>query len=88
MADDILYQRLMAHGPAIRIRRTSTSGMTPVTAVLEIDRRAGTPREGIGILPPLVEAQGRTEAEALAVLVAHASDDRTIVQLLHRKGLR
>jgi hypothetical protein len=88
MSDDILYQRLMAHGPAIRIRRTSVQGSTPVVAVLEVDRRAGTPRGGIGTLPPLAEAQAGTEAEAVAILEAHARDDRAIVQLLHQKGLR
>ncbi len=85
---DILYRRVMAHGPAVMIRRTSETGATPVVAVLEVDRRAGTPREGIGYPPPLVQIEAPSEAEAVAALEVQARDDRIIVQLLHAKGLR
>jgi hypothetical protein len=88
MSDDILYQRVMAHGPAVRIRRTTEAGATPVMLVLEVDRRAGTPREGVGTPPPLVECEADTEEEGLAKLQPQAADDRMIVQLLHHKGLR
>ena len=88
MPDDILYHRVMAHGPAVRIRRTSEAGATPVTVVLEVDRRAGTPREGIGNPPPLLECEAATEDEAVGMLEPRARDDRVIVQLLHQKGLR
>lgn len=85
---DILYRRVMAHGPAVLIRRTSGAGETPVIAVLEVDRRAGTPREGIGNPPPLVRVEADSEAEAIAALEAQAQDDRVITQLLHARGLR
>jgi hypothetical protein len=85
---DILYRRVMAHGPAVLIRRVSDAGATPVVAVLEVDRRAGTPREGVGSPPPLVRIEAPSEAEAVAALEAQARDDRIIVQLLHAKGLR
>ena len=85
---DILYRRVMAHGPAVLIRRMSEEGQTPVVAVLEVDRRAGTPREGIGKAPPLVRVEAPSEADAVAALEAQAQDDRIIVQLLHAKGLR
>jgi hypothetical protein len=85
---DILYRRVMAHGPAVLIRRTSDAGETPVVAVLEVDRRAGTPREGIGNPPPLARIEAPTEAEAVAALELQAQDDRVIVQLLRAKGLR
>jgi len=88
MPDDVLYQRIMAHGPAVRIRRTSELGATPVTVVLEVDRRAGTPREGQGTPPPLLQCEASTEADALSMLEAQARDDRLIFQLLHSKGLR
>lgn len=87
MTDDILYRRVMSHGPAVRIRRVSAPGSAPVSAVLEVDRRAGTPREGHGTPPALVHCEADTEAAALAALEAQASDDRTIVQLLHTNGL-
>lgn len=88
MSDDILYERSMAHGPAVRIRRTSEAGVSPVTAVLEVDRRAGTPRAGIGDLPPLMSFEGPSEFEVLEALGPPARDDRAITQLLHEKGLR
>jgi hypothetical protein len=88
MTADVLFQRIMPHGPAVRIRRTSDPGATPVTLVLEVDRRAGTPRDGVGTAPMLLHSEAATEAEALATLEAQARDDRRIIQLLHAKGLR
>lgn len=78
----------MPHGPAVRIRRTSEPGSTPVTAVLEVDRRAGTPRDGVGTPPPLMHCEAASDAEVLAALEPHARDDRVLVQLLREKGLR
>lgn len=84
----LLYKRILPHGPAVRIRRTSADGIVPVTAVLEVDRRAGTPREGSGTPPSLMAAEGDTEADVLAKLEPHAKDDRAIIQLLRERGLR
>lgn len=88
MPDDILFERFMPHGPAVRVRRTSGPGVVPVTAVLEVDRRAGTPREGLGTPPPLMQCEASSEEEARAILEPHAREDRTLVQLMHEKGLR
>jgi hypothetical protein len=88
MTDGVLYQRPLPHGPVVRIRRTSEVGATPVVAVLEVDRRAGTPREGVGTPPPLMRSEGASETAVLAELEPHASDDRRILQLLHDRGLR
>lgn len=89
MADDILYRRKLAHGPEVRIRRTSAKGATPVVAVLDVDRRAGTPREREGgAPPPLKQAQGASEAEVLASLKTEADDDRAIAVLMRAKGQR
>lgn len=89
MSDDILYRRKLAHGPEVRIRRTSDEGATPVIAVLDVDRRAGTPREKEGgTPPPLKQAQGATEADVVAALKPDADDDRAIAGLLRAKGLR
>jgi len=89
MADDILYRRKLPHGPEVRIRRTSAAGATPVTAVLDVDRRAGTPREKEGgTPPPLKQVQGASESEVVAALKAEADDDRAIAGLLRAKGLR
>jgi len=86
--DGILYERTLPHGPAVRIRRLTTAGERPVTVVLEVDRRAGTPRANIGSPPPLMEFEGASEQDALAALEPHARDDRRIVQLMREKGLR
>ena len=86
--DEILYERTLPHGPAVRFRRVSVAGEHPVTAVLEVDRRAGTPRSNIGNPPPLMEFEGATEQEAVEALEPHARDDRRISQLMREKGLR
>jgi hypothetical protein len=85
---DILYERVMPHGTTVQIRRVSDARAVPVTAVIEVDRRAGTPRAGIGNAPPLMQVEANSEAEALAALTPHANDDRTLVQLMRLKGLR
>ena len=87
--DSILYARRLAHGPAVRVRRLSEPGIVPVTAVLEVDRRAGTRRESLpGFPPPLMIAEAASDAEVLAVLEPHATDDRLVAGLMHDKGLR
>lgn len=86
--DGVLFERILPQGPAVRIRRTSVDGATPVVAVLEVDRRAGTPRDGLGTPPPIMECQAMSEAEVLSLLEPHARDDRTIIQLLREHGLR
>ena len=89
MSEDILYRRKLVHGPEVRIRRTSPAGSTPVTAVLDVDRRAGTPREKDGgTPPPLKQAQGATEADVIAALKPDADDDRAIAGLMRAKGQR
>jgi hypothetical protein len=84
----VLFERFLPHGPAVRIRRTSDPGSIPVVAVLEVDRRAGTPRAGLGTPPALMHAEAPSEAEARTMLEVHAKDDRMIVQLKREKGLR
>jgi hypothetical protein len=86
--DGILYERTLPHGPAVRIRRLSVAGEQPVTAVLEVDRRAGTPRASDGNPPPLMEFEGATEQDAVDALGPHARDDRRVVQLMREKGQR
>lgn len=87
--ETILYSRKLPHGPAVRIRRTSDVGVVPVTAVLEVDRRAGTPREfDGGFPPPLMIVEGETDADVLAALEPQARDDRMIAGLMREKGLR
>lgn len=89
MSDDILYRRKLPHGPEVRIRRTSAPGVTPVIAVLDVDRRAGTPREKEGgAPPPLKHVQGATESDVIAALKAEADDDRAVAGLMRAKGQR
>ncbi|HEV8234703.1 MAG TPA: hypothetical protein VGP84_08885 [Gemmatimonadaceae bacterium] len=86
--DGILYERTLPHGPAVRIRRLTSAGESPVAVVLEVDRRAGTPRAETGSPPPLMEFEGASEQEAMNALEPHARDDRRVVQLMREKGLR
>ena len=89
MGDEILYRRRMPHGPEVRIRRTSAPGVTPVGAVLDVDRRAGTPREKEGgTPPPLKHVQGASEEDVVAALKVEADDDRAIAGLMRTKGQR
>ena len=88
MQDGLLYERPLAHGPVVRIRRTSVEGQTPVTAVLEIERRAGTVRATRGIPPALMRCEAESETEALALLEPNARDDALVARLMHDRGLR
>ena len=90
MSDDpILFTRSLAHGPSVRVRRTSETGARPVTAVLEVDRRAGARRDGRGgFPPPLMVVEGDSEAAVLDSLKPHALDDRRVAGLMREKGLR
>ena len=87
--ESILYIRILPHGPAVRVRRTSEIGVVPVTAVLEVDRRAGTPREFEGgFPPPLMIVEGESDADVLQTLGTFARDDRMLAGLMREKGLR
>lgn len=89
MPDSILYERALPHGPVVRIRRTTVAGAAPVTAVLEVDRRAGTPRASAGgTPPPLATAIGASEEAVLEKLEPLASSDAEIARLLRARGLR
>jgi hypothetical protein len=89
MSDDILYRRKLVHGPEVRIRRVSPPGETPVKAVLDVDRRAGTPREKEGgTPPPLKQVEGASDADVVAALKQEADDDRAIAGLMRAKGQR
>ena len=63
-------------------------GSTPVIMVLDVERRAGTPREGSGTPPPLKQVAGATEEECLEALRAEADDDRAIAALMRALGQR
>ena len=85
----ILYERSLPHGPTVRIRRTSETGMTPVRAVLEIDRRAGTPRAAPASVPPaLLSADGDSEHAVMDRLAPLATNDAALARLLRESGMR
>ena len=86
----ILYERFMPAGPAVRVRRTSDDGQHPVVAVLEVDRRASSPRasRGVGSPPPLLLVEGRTDDDVLDQLRPHADNDAVLSRLMVEKGYR
>ena len=87
---DILYERTMGNGPVVRIRRVTTPGATPVRAVIEVDRRAGSPRNsgGVGMPPPLMAVEGATDAEVTASLLPFAEEDSAVARLVSQRGAR
>ncbi|HKS06534.1 MAG TPA: hypothetical protein VJR92_09505 [Gemmatimonadaceae bacterium] len=87
---DILYERPLAGGPSVRIRRTSPEGETPVRAVLEVDRRGGQLRPGQtpGNPPPILEAEGESDSDVFNKLLPHAMEDQAVARLMQTRGLR
>ena len=88
MTDPILFERMLSHGPAVRVRRTSDDGEVPVVAVLEVDRRAGTPRASTGTPPPLLTVRGESDVAVLAQLEPLARSDAEVARLLRERGQR
>ena len=86
----ILYERFMPSGPVVRVRRTSAVGQLPVVAVLEVDRRASSPRGslGAGTPPPLLEVEGPTDDDVLDRLRPHAENDSLLSRMMVEKGIR
>ena len=87
---DILYERPLSHGPVVRVRRTSAEGVTPVRAVLEVDRRGSELRPGqsAGFPPSLIELEGASESSVLGKLLAYAMEDAELAKLMRDRGLR
>lgn len=86
---NILFERTTTLGPVVRIRRVASASIGMICAVIEVDRRAGTPRAAEGGIPPAIMAvEGETEAEVLASLLPFAEDDSAIARLLAASGIR
>jgi hypothetical protein len=86
---EILYERTMSHGSVVRIRRLTPDGVAPVRAVIEVDRRAGTPRSaGGGYPPPLMAVEGESEQAVVASLLPFAQEDAAVARLLAQRGVR
>jgi hypothetical protein len=85
----VLYERKTSLGPVVRIRRVEAATPGAIAAVVEVDRRAGTPREEEGGIPPaLMAVEGDTEAAVVASLLPFADDDSAIARLLAARGIR
>jgi len=86
---EVLYERTQAQGPVVRIRRVLPSAGGAVCAVIEVDRRAGTPRAVEGGIPPAIMAvEGDTEADVIASLLPFVEDDSAVARLLASRGIR
>lgn len=86
----ILYERTMPQGHVVRIRRLTPDGDGPLRAVIEIDRRAGSPRSasGRGHPPALMAVEGESESEVVASLLPFVQDDASVARLLAQRGVR
>ena len=64
---EILYERTMPQGHVVRIRRLTQDGTAPMRAVIEIDRRAGSPRAAgsRGHPPALMAVEGESETDVV-----------------------
>ena len=87
MAEGILYERYARTGSVVRIRRTSAAGASPVTLVLELDRRTLSARSRGGARPQLMEVDAASEREARGKLERYTADDDAIERLLRKKGV-
>ena len=87
---EILYERTMPQGHVVRIRRLTPDGIAPMRAVIEIDRRAGSPRTsgGGGHPPALMAVEGESEPDVVASLLPFVQDDASVARLLAQRGVR
>jgi hypothetical protein len=87
---EILYERTMPQGPVVRIRRLTPDGTVPVRAVIEVDRRAGSPRSvgSHGHPPPLMAVEGDSEPDVVASLLPFVQEDAAVARLLAQRGVR
>lgn len=85
-----LYERTMTNGPVVRIRRLTAEGVSPVRAVIEVDRRAGLQRNSgpAGHPPALMAVEGESEPDVVASLLPFAEDDAAVARLLAQRGVR
>lgn len=85
----ILYERSTTRGPVVRIRRVPAATAGMVAAVIELDRRAGTPRAKDGGIPPaLMAVEGKSADAVVASLLPFAEDDAAIARLSAERGIR
>ncbi len=85
----VLYERPTPRGHVVRVRRVESATPDAVTAVIEVDRRVGTPREAEGGIPPAIMAvEGESEEAVIASLRPFADDDSAIARLLAARGIR
>lgn len=88
---EILYERTTPQGHVVRIRRLTQDGAAPMRAVIEIDRRAGSPRSAAvtrGHPPALMAVEGESETDVVASLLPFVQDDASVARLLAQRGVR
>lgn len=85
----ILYERTMTAGHVVRIRRLAPDGTPLIRAVIEVDRRAGSPRQAVdrGLPPPLMAVEGESEPAVLASLLPFVDDDASVARLLAQRSV-
>lgn len=86
----VLYERTMPQGSVVRIRRVTPPEGSAVCAVIEVDRRAGTPRAATatGRAPAIMAVEGESEPAVVASLLPFVEDDAAVARLLAGRGIR
>ena len=81
--DGTLYERTTLAGTAVRIRRTSAQGVTPVVAVLEqlSHRSNGAEHEDEVHTLSLLEVMVQTELDAIMLLEPYARSEAAVTRL-------
>ena len=82
--DGTLYERTTLQGTAVRIRRTSAQGVTPVVAVLEELSSNGGERGVVSALS-LLEVMVQTELDAIILLEPYARSEAAVTRLANTR---
>ncbi|MBM3906505.1 MAG: hypothetical protein FJ363_00360 [Gemmatimonadetes bacterium] len=84
---EVLYERTLAEGATVRIRRLTPQDGTPVRAVIEVDRRSSGPRsiDARRQPPALMAVEGDTEQGVVAALLPFVEEDAAVARLLAQR---
>lgn len=79
----------MPEGATVRIRRVTAKDVTPVRAVIEVDRRNSGPRsiDARRVPPPLMAVESETEQGVVAALLPFVEEDAAVARLVAQRSV-
>ncbi len=86
---EVLYERTMPEGATVRIRRVTAKDVTPVRAVIEVDRRNSGPRsiDARRVPPALMAVESETEQGVVAALLPFVEEDAAVARLIAQRAV-